>query len=72
MEEVLTIRVPKGTRRRLEGSARRQGMTVSQYVRKALDVEQLLDAYAVARADLIPRARKRGIYTEEDVFALIS
>jgi predicted DNA-binding protein len=37
MEEVLSIRVPKGTRRRLEKLARAQRLTVSQYVRQALE-----------------------------------
>jgi hypothetical protein len=72
MGEVLTIRVPKGTRRKLEKAARAQRLTVSQYVRLALDIQQFLDLFEAARAELIPQARKQGIFTDEDVFKIVS
>ena len=72
MEEVLTIRVPKGTRRRLERRARAENLTLSQYVRRALDTEALLGAFEAVRADLIPIARGKGIYTDDDVFKIVS
>ena len=72
MEEILTIRVPKGTRRRLERLARAQHVTLSQYVRRAIDTEQLLGALEDARASLTPIARARGVFTDEDVFSRIS
>lgn len=72
MEEVLTIRVPRGTRRRLERRARAENLTLSQYVRRALETEELLGALEAARADLVPIARARGIYTDDDVFSIVS
>ena len=72
MEEILTIRVPKGTRRRLEQRARAEKLTLSQYIRRALDTEALLGALEAARADLVPAARARGVYTDEDVFKIVS
>lgn len=72
MEEVLTIRVPKGTRRRLERQARAERLTLSQYIRRALDTETLLGALEAARADLVPAARAKGIYTDDDVFTIVS
>ncbi len=72
MEEILTIRVPKGTRRRLERLARARHVTLSQYVRRALEVEQLLSALEDARGSLVPLARAKGIYTDEDVFSRVS
>ena len=72
MEEVLTIRVPKGTRRKLERRARAERLTLSQYVRRALEAEQLLGAFEAARSDLKKQARSKGIYTDEDVFAIVS
>lgn len=39
MEEILTIRVPQGTRRRLEKLAGARHVTLSQYVRRALERE---------------------------------
>jgi hypothetical protein len=72
MDEVLTIRVPKGTRRKLEKRAKSENLTVSQYVRRALEAEQLAGALETARADLVPQARAKGIYTDEDVFKIVS
>jgi hypothetical protein len=72
VEEILTIRVPKGTRRRLEQRARAEKLTLSQYIRRALDTEALLGALEAARADLVPAARARGVYTDEDVFKIVS
>ena len=72
MEEILTIRVPKGTRRKLEKNARARKLSVSQYVRQALEIEQFLDTFEAARAELVPQARKLGIYADEDAFKLVS
>lgn len=72
MEEVLTIRLPKGTRRRLERRAKAQKLSVSQLVRRALEQDELLTSLASARAELLPQARTQGIYTDEDVFAIVS
>lgn len=72
MEEILTIRVPKGTRRRLEQRARAEKLTLSQYIRRALDTEALLGSLEAARADLVPIARAKGLYTDEDVFKIVS
>lgn len=72
MEEILTIRVPKGTRRKLEQRARAEKLTLSQYVRRALDAEQLAGALKAARHDLVPQARARRIFTDDDVFDIVS
>lgn len=72
MEEIITVRVPKGTRRRLEKLARARRVTLSQYVRRALEAEQLLGALEEARGSLIPVARAQGVYSDEDVFSRVS
>ena len=61
MEEVLTVRVPKGTRRKLEKRARAQNLSLSQYVRRALEMEELLGALEAARLELVPKARSARI-----------
>jgi predicted transcriptional regulator len=72
MEEVLTIRLPKGTRRRLERRAKAQKLSVSQLVRRALEQDELFANLASARAELLPQARAQHVYTDEDVFAIVS
>jgi predicted transcriptional regulator len=71
MDEILTIRVPKGMRRLLEKRARARRQTLSQYVRSALEAESFLDSFEAARAAIRPEARKRGIYTDEDAFEFV-
>jgi predicted nucleic acid-binding protein len=53
VEEVLTIRLPRGTRRRLERRAKAQKLSVSQLVRRALEQDELLTSIASARAELV-------------------
>jgi hypothetical protein len=72
MDEVLTVRLPKGTRRRIEQRAKAENLSVSQYVRRALEAEQLLGALADARRSLVRKARARGLYTDEDIFKIVS
>jgi predicted transcriptional regulator len=72
MDEILTIRVPRGTRRKIARLARARGVTVSQYVRRAIEAEGAVSALQAARADLVPKARAQGIYTDEDVFTIVS
>lgn len=64
--------MPKGTRRRLERRAKAERLSVSQYVRRALDSEQLIDALKAARQDLVPQARAKRIFTDDDVFDIVS
>lgn len=72
MEEILTVRVPKGTRRKLEKRAKARNLSLSQYVRRALEMEELLGALEAARLDLVPQARGQRIYTDDDVFSIVS
>ena len=72
MQKVITIRVPKGTRRNPEARACAEKLTPSRYVRRALDAEELLGAFEAARAELVPQARAQGICTDEDIFKIVS
>ncbi|WP_448991092.1 hypothetical protein [Luteitalea sp.] len=39
---------------------------------RALNQDEPLDGLTAARAELVPQARAQDIYTDEDVFALLS
>lgn len=41
-------------------------------MRRAHEQDELLTSLASARAGLLPQARAQGIYTDEDVFAIVS
>jgi len=72
MRETLTISLPKRLRRDLEKMAKAEGVTSSEYVRRAIKADLFRRALRAARRELVPQARTRGIYTDEDVFKIVS
>jgi predicted transcriptional regulator len=72
MRTTLTISLPPETRRRLASAARRRKLSESEFVRRALQTQLWNDAFEESRRRLVPKARARGIYTDEDVFKLVS
>ena len=72
MRETLTISLPEPMRREVSRAARQEGLTKSEFVRRALKSALFRRALLNARAELVPRARRKGIYTDEDVFRSIS
>jgi hypothetical protein len=45
---------------------------VSEFVRRALQNQLPEDAFEETRRLLLPRARSKDLYTDEDVFRLVS
>lgn len=72
MEEVLTLRLPKGSRRRLTQLAKRRSQNLSQYVREAIEAKLWVDALDETANLASAKSRALGIKTEEDVFKLFS
>ena len=71
-DEMLTLRLPKGSRSRLTRLAKRKRQNLSQYVRDAIDAKLWIDALDESSTLAAPRAAALGITTEEDVFKLFS
>jgi hypothetical protein len=72
MRETLTVSLPPRTKRLVERAASESGLTTSEYVRVAIFRKLWQDAAADSRRRAVPRARARGVFTDEDVFRLIS
>ena len=72
MRETLTISLPGTTKELVERAASENGMTISEYVRQAIFHELWKDATTESRRRAVPRARAKGVFTDEDVFRLIS
>jgi metal-responsive CopG/Arc/MetJ family transcriptional regulator len=72
MRATLTVSLPREMRQELARAAKRQKLTASEYVRDAVRRKLWLDAFDETRRRLIPRARAMGIYTDEDVFKIVS
>jgi hypothetical protein len=72
MRETLTVSLPPKSKKVIEKAARQSGLTTSEYVRLAIFRKLWSDAVADSRQVAIPRARAKAVYTDEDVFRLIS
>jgi Arc/MetJ-type ribon-helix-helix transcriptional regulator len=66
--ETLTISLPKRLRRDLEKMAKAEGVSSSEYVRRAIKADIFRRALRATRRELVPKARAMGNYTDEDVF----
>ena len=72
MRETLTVSLPVKTKRLIARAARENGLTTSEYVRLAIHRKLWQDAVAESRRVAVPRARAQKVFTDEDVFRLIS
>jgi hypothetical protein len=72
MRETVTISIPSLMRKQLSKAAKADGMTQSEFVRKALKTELFRRSLRAARTELLPKARAKGIYTDDDVFKAVS
>ena len=72
MRSTLTISLPGSLRRALAKTAKQQGLTESEFVRRALQRQLWSEAFEATRRQLVPKARALGIYTDDDVFKTIS
>ena len=72
MRTTLTISLPGKSKKLIERAARESGLTTSEYVRLAVFRKLWQDAAQESRRIAVPRARARGVFTDEEVFRLIS
>lgn len=72
MRDTLTVSLPPKTKRLIERAASESGLTTSEYVRLAIFRKLWKDAAEESRRIAVPRARAKGVFTDEDVFRLIS
>jgi predicted transcriptional regulator len=72
MRATLTISLPPVLRRNVSRAAKSQHMTESEFVRNAVKRQLWAEAFEETRRKAIPQARAAGIYTDEDVFKIVS
>ena len=64
--------LPSKLRREVALAAKQQHVSASEYIRDAVKQKLWLDAFDEARRALVPKALSVGIYTDEDVFNVVS
>ena len=72
MRATLTISLPPPLRRNVSRAAKNQHMTESEFVRNAVKRQLWMEAFEETRRKAVPQARAAGIYTDEDVFKIVS
>ena len=72
MRTTLTISLPPPLRRDVARAAKMQRMSESEFVRRAVQRQLWADAFEETRRRLVPKARAQRIYTDEDVFKIVS
>jgi len=68
----LTISLPPVLRRDVARAARARHMSESEFVCNAVQRQLWMEAFEATRRKAVPRARAAGIYTDEDVFKIVS
>ena len=72
MRSTLTISLPAKLRREMEKAAASEHRNASEFVRDAIRSKLWQKAIDDSREILVPAARARGSYTDEDVFRVVS
>jgi metal-responsive CopG/Arc/MetJ family transcriptional regulator len=72
MSSVISVSLPRAISKELDALVKRTGKRRSEIVREALRRQIALERFRALRERLVPKAQSRGIYTDEDVFRLIS
>jgi metal-responsive CopG/Arc/MetJ family transcriptional regulator len=72
MSDTLTVSLPPAISKELDALVKRTGKTRSELVREAVRRQISLERFRALRERLVPKAQARGIYTDEDVFKLVS
>jgi Arc/MetJ-type ribon-helix-helix transcriptional regulator len=72
MRATLTISLPPLLRRDVSRAAKKERVSESEFVRRAVKRQLWVEAFEETRRKAIPQARAAGIYTDEDVFKIVS
>jgi metal-responsive CopG/Arc/MetJ family transcriptional regulator len=72
MRSTLTVSLPEDVARDLETLVKRTGKSRSQVVQDALRRQISIERFRSLRERLVPKARRAGFHTDEDVFEAIS
>jgi metal-responsive CopG/Arc/MetJ family transcriptional regulator len=72
MREVIAISLPQGLKSKLDRFVKKNSMNRSDFVRDAIEKQMIIGEFERIRKKMIPKAQAMGIYTDEDVFTLVS
>ncbi len=72
MRQTITISLPSDVKRALDATSREEGVSRSDVVRESLRDYLFGRRLRTLRARILPKAARKGIHTDEDVFDRVS
>jgi len=72
MRESISISLPKSIKQKLDLVSKQEHLGRSSIVQKALRQFLAVREFQRLRAIMVPKAQRKGIYTDEDVFKKVS
>lgn len=72
MRQTLTISLPEEINAELERIVKEEGRSKSEVVREALRRQLAVRRFRALREKLVPKGQAAGIFTDEDVFKIVS
>jgi metal-responsive CopG/Arc/MetJ family transcriptional regulator len=72
MKDSLTVTLPRDISSELDALVKRTGKSRGAVVREAVRRQISLERFRALREKLVPKAQARGLYTDDDVFKLVS
>lgn len=72
MKTILTIRIPKEMKKKLQHLAQEERVPLSDLIRESLDHFLAVKRFRQLRKKVLPFAEAQGILSDEDVFKKIS
>lgn len=72
MRSTITVSLPQSVRHELDRVSRMEGVSRSDVVRESVRDYLFQKQFRALRKRMIPKAVKRGIYNDQDVFDVVS
>ncbi len=72
MRESISISLPEDLKAELDRLTHEEGVSRSDLVREAVREYLFIRRFRALRQELMPYAEAQGIYTDEDVFGIVS
>lgn len=72
MSDIISVSLPEEIKSELDQAVREEGLTRSDFVRKALQDHLYIRRFRSLRSRMMPQAQASGFHVDEDVFEQVS
>jgi metal-responsive CopG/Arc/MetJ family transcriptional regulator len=72
MRQIITISLPKETKKEIDTLSAEEGISRSDLIRQSIKDYLFVHQFRALRRKMIPKAKAQGIHTDQDVFDRVS